>query len=69
MHLAAADETDSLPSPSLGDKRATAPHARYLNGGANIAFADGHVKWFRNEEIKAHEVGGYIRFNGHELFD
>ena len=39
------------------------------NGGANVAFADGHVKWFRNEQIKAHEAGGYIRFNGHELFD
>ncbi len=39
------------------------------NGGANIAFADGHVKWFRAENIKGKEAGGPIRFNGHELYD
>lgn len=42
--------------------------ARHM-GGANIAFADGHVKWFRGEAIKGTEAGGSIRFNGHELFD
>ena len=39
------------------------------NGGANIAFADGHVKWFKSENTKAWAVGGPIRFNGYELYD
>jgi prepilin-type N-terminal cleavage/methylation domain-containing protein/prepilin-type processing-associated H-X9-DG protein len=38
------------------------------NGGANIAFCDGHVKWYKNENLKAYEMGGPIRFNGYELF-
>jgi prepilin-type processing-associated H-X9-DG protein len=39
------------------------------NGGANIAFVDGHVKWFKNENIKAKQAGGPIRFNGYEIAD
>ena len=39
------------------------------NGGANIAFADGHVKWLRNENIKCKVAGGSIRFNGYELYE
>jgi prepilin-type processing-associated H-X9-DG protein len=39
------------------------------NGGANIGFADGHAKWFKNENIKGKQVGGPIRFNGSELYD
>ncbi len=39
------------------------------NGGGNIAFADGHVKWFKSENTKGMAVGGPIRFNGYELYD
>ena len=38
------------------------------NGGNNVAFADGHAKWYKNENIKGKEAGGGIRFNGHELY-
>jgi prepilin-type N-terminal cleavage/methylation domain-containing protein/prepilin-type processing-associated H-X9-DG protein len=38
------------------------------NGGENIAFADGHVKWYKNENIKGYAAGGAIRFNGSELY-
>ncbi len=38
------------------------------NGGENLAFADGHVKWFKNENIKAYSAGGSIRFSGNELY-
>lgn len=36
---------------------ATLPHSRH-NGGANYAFADGHVEWFRPERIKASSTDG-----------
>jgi prepilin-type N-terminal cleavage/methylation domain-containing protein/prepilin-type processing-associated H-X9-DG protein len=39
------------------------------NGGANIAFMDGHVKWFKNENVKGKQAGGAIRFNGYEHTD
>ncbi|MCX7598825.1 MAG: DUF1559 domain-containing protein [Armatimonadetes bacterium] len=39
------------------------------NGGANIAFADGHVKFFPAMQIRGKTVGGPIRFNGYELYD
>ncbi len=38
------------------------------NGGENIAFCDGHVKWFMNTNIKSYEMGGGIRFQGNELY-
>jgi prepilin-type N-terminal cleavage/methylation domain-containing protein/prepilin-type processing-associated H-X9-DG protein len=38
------------------------------NGGENIAFCDGHVKWFQNNNIRAYEIGGPIRFNGYEMY-
>jgi len=38
------------------------------NGGGVVGFADGHAKWFRNENIKGKQAGGPIRFNGLELF-
>jgi prepilin-type processing-associated H-X9-DG protein len=37
-------------------------------GGANIAFADGHVKHFPALQIKGKAAGGPIRFNGYELY-
>ena len=39
------------------------------NGGANIAFADGHVKFFPAMQIRGKAAGGPIRFNGYELYD
>lgn len=39
------------------------------NGGANVLLADGHAKWYKNENVRAYSVGGPIRFNGYELFD
>ncbi len=38
------------------------------NGGENIAFCDGHVKWSKNENIKSRRAGGPIRFRGEELY-
>jgi prepilin-type N-terminal cleavage/methylation domain-containing protein/prepilin-type processing-associated H-X9-DG protein len=38
------------------------------NGGGNIGFADGHVKWFKNEAMMCKEAGGPLRFNGLELY-
>jgi len=38
------------------------------NGGGNIGFADGHVLWLTNRSIRGRQVGGAIRFNGHELY-
>jgi prepilin-type processing-associated H-X9-DG protein/prepilin-type N-terminal cleavage/methylation domain-containing protein len=38
------------------------------NGGANIGFGDGHAQWFGNPTIRGKQVGGAIRFNGHELY-
>jgi len=39
------------------------------NGGGNVLLADGHAKWFKSENIKGKQVGGPIRFNGHELYE
>jgi prepilin-type processing-associated H-X9-DG protein len=38
------------------------------NGGGNIAFADGHAKWYKSQMIKGKAAGGSIRFNGYELY-
>lgn len=38
------------------------------NGGGNIGFADGHVKWYKNEAMMCKEAGGSLRFNGYELY-
>jgi prepilin-type N-terminal cleavage/methylation domain-containing protein/prepilin-type processing-associated H-X9-DG protein len=39
------------------------------NGGNNVGFADGHAKWYKNENIRGINGGGSIRFNGNELYD
>jgi prepilin-type N-terminal cleavage/methylation domain-containing protein/prepilin-type processing-associated H-X9-DG protein len=39
------------------------------NGGNVVALADGHAKWYSNPNIRGSQVGGPIRFNGHELYD
>jgi len=31
--------------------------------------ADGHAKWFKNENTKGRAAGGPIRFNGLELYN
>ena len=36
--------------------------------GNNIGLADGHAKWFKNENTKGRAAGGPIRFNGFELY-
>jgi prepilin-type processing-associated H-X9-DG protein len=37
------------------------------NGGSNIGFADGHVKWFAAQNIRTVEWGGSIRYRTWQL--
>jgi prepilin-type N-terminal cleavage/methylation domain-containing protein/prepilin-type processing-associated H-X9-DG protein len=39
------------------------------NGGENLALADGHAKWYKNENIKSYLLGGGVRFSANEVFD
>ncbi|MCD6352187.1 MAG: DUF1559 domain-containing protein [Armatimonadetes bacterium] len=72
-HLNGCPQPQCPPTKTLGQRLSelglTTDDVCRHNGGANIAFADGHVKWFRAENIKGSEAGGPIRFNGHELYD
>jgi prepilin-type N-terminal cleavage/methylation domain-containing protein/prepilin-type processing-associated H-X9-DG protein len=70
---------DGCPQPGCGPSKTLNQRLQELgmsagdvarhNGGANIAFADGHVKWYAAGSIKGKEAGGPIRFNGHELYE
>ncbi len=39
------------------------------NGGENLTLADGHAKWYKNENLVAYTLGGPIRFSAPECFD
>jgi prepilin-type N-terminal cleavage/methylation domain-containing protein/prepilin-type processing-associated H-X9-DG protein len=39
------------------------------NGGNNVGLADGHAKWFGNDNLRCKWAGGYLRYNGSELYD
>lgn len=54
---------------ALADHGADSGRVARHNGGNNIGLADGHAKWFQNENIKAKMALGPIRFNGAELYD
>lgn len=56
-------------SQVLQARRIDSDTAARHNGGNNIGLADGHAKWFKNENTKGRAAGGPIRFNGLELYN
>jgi prepilin-type N-terminal cleavage/methylation domain-containing protein/prepilin-type processing-associated H-X9-DG protein len=53
------------PGPGIccaGGWSAQADEATLHNGGSNLAFADGHAKWFRAPNIKTITGGGSLRY-------
>jgi len=45
---------------------ATAENGTLHNGGSNLGFADGHVKWYKGASVKTIRGGGSIRYYADE---
>jgi prepilin-type N-terminal cleavage/methylation domain-containing protein/prepilin-type processing-associated H-X9-DG protein len=53
--------------PGCGNTPADIADAAAHNGGSNIAFADGHVKWLGWNSIRTIEFGGSLRYRTWQL--